>query len=114
MELPPSRIMAGRVEASGEGDNVICIKACFLYPPCRSEGNDVRRQLQKADSVGFHKRRVIKLLGDDDVHDGQRDGGVRPRPYQQDFIRLSLRFRSPHINCDDLGAPPASRDDVAG
>src|SRR5262245_59503434 len=34
--------------------------------PCRSEGQHVGRQFLKSSSVGFHKRRVIELFGDDD------------------------------------------------
>ena len=65
-----------------EGDNLACIKACLLCSPCGSEGQDVRRQFLKSGSVSFNKRRVIKPFGDDDVHDGQGEGSVGPRPDQ--------------------------------
>jgi hypothetical protein len=42
----------------------------------RGEGEDVPRQLLDASGVRCDKRRIIKLLGDDDVHDGQCEGGV--------------------------------------
>src|SRR5262245_26032434 len=75
---------------------------------------DIFRQFLKPGSVGCHKCRIINPFGDDDVHDDQGKGSIRPWPDQQDFIRLSCCFRSRHINRDDLGTPTPSRDDVAG
>src|SRR5262249_45302112 len=72
----------------GEGNYLACLKTRFFCGPCGSEGKDVRRQFLKAGGVRCDKRRVIKLLGDDDVHDGQGEGSVRTRPDQQNIIRL--------------------------
>ena len=48
----------------------------------------MRRQFLEASGVRADKRRVIERLGDDDAHDGQREGSVGPRPDQKNFSRM--------------------------
>jgi hypothetical protein len=93
---------------------LVCFEACFCRAPRGREGSDVRRQFLEASGVRSDKRRVVKLFRDNDMHDRQGEGSVRPRPDEQHFIRLSLCFGSPHVDRDDFGAASPCRDNMAG
>lgn len=103
----------GRVR-SGERRNLAFLKTGLGCCPGRREGQNVRRQFREADGMRFDKLRVIELFSDDDVHDGQSERSVRSRADQENFIRLSRRFRSPYIDRDDFCPATPSRDDMTG
>jgi hypothetical protein len=73
IELPPSRIMAGRVEAYAQANEMILLAST---PVSSAPQLDVLRQFLETSGVGLDKFRVVKLFHDDDVRDRQREGGV--------------------------------------
>jgi hypothetical protein len=60
----------------GEGDDLICFKPRLFCTPMGSEEEDLPRLFLESSCVRSDKGRGVELLAHDDVHDGQREGGV--------------------------------------
>ena len=69
-------------------------------------------ELLESNRVFVDERLVVEAFADDDVHHGECQRGVGPRPDHIHLIRLSRGFALSDIDSNDLGAAFSGVDDM--
>ena len=98
--------------AAREGGDLPGVQAGRCRCPGEVVSGEMGGERIEADCMAGDECRIMEPLRDDHVHHPECQGGVRPGPQQDRFVRLRRGLGAPHVDGDDVGAAPFRRRQV--